>query len=167
MTEFDRGSFGERVVMQCQVCNNPHHGEPKEVFVPDPRTGAYAKKLCPLCMCLDCVQQFDDPIRSKVRPLMMGQTLQSECNLTMEQHVPGEGPTKKTFNLKGPGRLNLPELLKQMGDVMGIGLQPTAAAPRHNLAVACGCGKNATSKCIACEKPLCIKCLKAHGCDES
>ena len=70
-----RGSFGERVVMTCQVCMNGHHEGQKEVYVEDPRTGAYARKICPLCMCLDCVQTHDDPIRRQIRPLMKGQTL--------------------------------------------------------------------------------------------
>lgn len=160
------GSFGERIVMQCQVCGNPHHDSAKEVFVNDPRSGAYAKKVCPLCMCLDCVQHFDDPIRAKVRPLMMGQTLQSQYNLTVDERKPGEAPTKRQLSIKGPGPLNLPEMLKQMSDVMGVGLQAPTPPTRHNIGIGCACGKNAVSKCISCEKPLCMKCLKVHDCDE-
>lgn len=163
--EFGRGSFGERIVMQCQVCMNPHHGDKKEVFVQDPQTGAYKKAICPLCMCLDCVQQFDDPIRQKVRPMMMGQTLQSQYNLTIDEHEKGKAPTKRQLSIKAPGPLNLPEVLKQMGEVMGVGLQPPAPPPKHNLGQACGCGKNAVSRCISCEVPLCMKCLKVHECE--
>lgn len=164
MTEFGRGSFGERIVMACQVCHNPHHGDKKEVWVQDPQTGAYAQKVCPLCMCLDCVQQFDDPIRAKIRPLMMGQTLQTQYNLNVEERKPGEAPTRKNIHIKGPGPLNVPAALKQMGDLLG--LRAPEPPPRHHLpqAVACGCGKNATSRCISCDVPLCVKCLKAHDC---
>lgn len=164
MSEFGRGSFGERVVMTCQVCMNAHHESAKEVFVQDKRTGAYAKKVCPLCMCLDCVQLHDDPIRSKIRPLMMGQTLQSTYNLTVDEHMPGKVPTRRNIHIKAPGPLNVPEALKQMGDVIGLGAPE--AAPQHALphTVPCGCGKNATSRCISCNDPLCVKCLKAHEC---
>jgi hypothetical protein len=169
MTEFGRGSFGERVVMTCQVCMNPHHEGQKEVFVQDRQTGAYKKAICPLCMCLDCVQTHDDPIRAKVRPLMMGQTLQSQYNLTIDEFDKAKGhtaPVRRQLSIKAPGPLNMQEVLAQMGGLLG--LQPPASAPKHNIgqAIACGCGKNATSKCIACELPLCMKCLKSHDCDE-
>jgi hypothetical protein len=169
MTEFSRGSFGETIVMQCQVCMNPHHDGPKEVLVQDQRTSAYAKKLCPLCMCLDCVQKFDDPIRTQVRPLMMGQTLRSQYNLTIEEFDKRKGhtaPVSRQLQINGPGPLNLQDLLKQMGDVMGVGLQQPQPQRQHKLGIACPCGKNAVSKCINCEKPLCMKCLKIHECDE-
>lgn len=159
------GNFGERIVMQCQVCSNPHHDTAKEVYVQDRQTGAYSKRNCPLCMCLDCVQQFDDPIRAKVRPLMMGQTLQSQYNLTVDENVKGQAPTKRQISIKAPGPLNLPEILKQMGEAMGVGLQAPTPQPRHAIGIACRCGKNAVSKCIACEKPLCMKCLKTHECE--
>ena len=165
MTEFGRGSFGEAIVMTCQVCMNPHHEGPKEVFVPNPATGAYAKKVCPLCMCLDCVQKFDDPIRAKVRPLMMGQTLQSNYNITMEQFDTKKGdtaPVKRQIQHSGPGPLNLQNVLQQMGEVFGVGLQQPAT-PRLGVH-GCGCGKNAVSRCITCERPLCMKCLKTHEC---
>jgi hypothetical protein len=165
------GSFGERIEMQCQVCVNPHHDGPKEVFVQDRQTGAYGKKVCPLCMCLDCVQRFDDPIRTKIRPLMMGQTLQSQYNLNMEEFDKKKGhtaPVRRQISIKAPGPLNVPEVLKQIGELMGLGLQAPTAAPRHAIGVACKgrCGKSAVSKCIACEAPLCMKCLKVHECDE-
>ena len=160
-----RGSFGETIVMQCQVCGNPHHDTAKEVLIQDRQTGAYARKVCPLCMCLDCVQKFDDPIRAKVRPLMMGQTLQSQYNLTVDENVKGQAPTKRQIQVNAPGPLNLPEILKQMGEAMGVGLQGPPQQPRHAIGIACRCGKNAVSKCIACEKPLCMKCLKAHECE--
>lgn len=164
MTEFDRGSFGERVIMTCQVCMNQHHDSAKEVFVQDRQTGAYAKKICPLCMCLDCVQLHDDPIRSKIRPLMMGQTLQTSYNLNVDEHLPGKEPTKRNIRIQGPGPLNVPAALKQMGDLMG--LSGPEQAPTHALpqSVGCSCGKNASSRCISCNAPLCIKCLKAHDC---
>lgn len=166
MSEFSRGSFGERVVMTCQVCMNPHHDSAKEVFVQDKQTGAYAKKICPLCMCLDCVQLHDDPIRSKIRPLMMGQTLQTSYNLNVDEHMPGKEPTKRNISIKAPGPLNVPAALKQMGDLMGLGLQGPKQ-PQHNLpqTVACiGCRKNASCRCVSCNEPLCVKCLKSHDC---
>jgi hypothetical protein len=158
------GSFGERVVMTCMVCGNGHHDGQKEVYVQDAQTGAYARKLCPLCMCLDCVQIHDDPIRRQIRPLMMGQTLAQQYHLTVDEHLPGQPARRRNITIKAPGPLNVPEAIRQMGDLMG--LQGPEAPPRHNLqqSVACGCRKNAVSKCIACEMPLCIKCLKTHDC---
>lgn len=164
MSEFGRGSFGERIVMQCQICQNPHHEDQKECFVQDPKTGAYKKAVCPLCMCLDCVQMKDDPIRAKVRPLMMGQTLQSEYNLTVDENKPGEKPTKRRISFKAPGPLNMKEVIGQMGGLLGL-QPPTAPPPPRQVGYACGCGKNATSKCISCEVPLCIKCLRNHECE--
>jgi UDP-N-acetylmuramyl tripeptide synthase len=164
VNEFSRGSFGERVVMTCQVCMNSHHEGRKEVFVQDPKTGAYAKKICPLCMCLDCVQLHDDPIRRQIRPLMMGQTLQSTYNLNVDHHEPGQQPTKRNIHIKAPGPLNVSDAMKAIGDLLG--LQAPGQQARHALpqAVGCGCGKNATSRCISCEAPLCMKCLKNHEC---
>lgn len=166
MTEFGRGSFGESISMTCQVCMNPHHDRAQEVLVQDKQTGAYAKKICPLCMCLDCVQKFDDPIRAKVRPMMMGQTLQTSYNLNVEEFDKKKGhtaPVKRQIQHTGPGPLNLQHMLKQMGEVMGVGLQ--APQQQHKLGVGCSCGKNAVSKCINCETPLCMKCLKEHECE--
>lgn len=161
------GGFGEKITMLCAVCNSPHHDSKKDVFVQDRQTGAYKKSVCPLCMCLDCVQLYDDPIRSKIRPLMMGQTLQSQYNLNVDEFKPGEAPTKRNIHIKAPGPLDVPAALKAMGDLLGLGLQPPET-PRHRLpqAVGCGCGKNATSKCISCDEPLCMKCLKSHDCEE-
>jgi hypothetical protein len=160
------GSFGESIIMQCQLCQNPHHDSPKKCFIQDRQTGAYAEKVCPLCMCLDCVQKYDDPIRARVRPLMMGQTFQSQYNLTVEENIKGQAPRTRNIQHNAPGPLNLPEVLKQIGGILGVGLQPASGQPRHNVGYACSCGKNAISKCIGCEKPLCMKCLKAHECDE-
>ncbi len=138
MNEFGRGSFGERMIMTCQVCMNSHHDGQKEVFVQDPQSGAYKKAICPLCICLDCVQQHDDPIRKQIRPLMMGQTLQSEYNLDLAEHKPGEAPTRRMLNIKAPGPLNVHEAIKKMGDVLG--LQSPEAPPQHRLPQAAGCG---------------------------
>lgn len=158
-----RGSFGERVVMTCQVCMNGHHEGQKEVYVEDPRTGAYARKICPLCMCLDCVQTHDDPIRRQIRPLMMGQTLAQQYHLTVDEHLPGQAPRKRNITIKAPGPLNVPDAIRKMGDVLG--LQPSTPSGQHKLGqTACGCSKNAVSRCIGCDEPLCMKCLKAHDC---
>jgi hypothetical protein len=164
MNEFGRGSFGERVVMTCQVCMNAHHEGQKMVYVQDKRTGAYAQKICPLCMCLDCVQLHDDPIRARIRPLMMGQTLQSQYHLTVDEQIPGQQPRKRNISIKAPGPLNVPDAIKQMGDVLG--LQAPQPPEQHKLAqtVLCGCRKNAASRCISCDTPLCMKCLKSHDC---
>jgi hypothetical protein len=95
---------------------------------------------------------------------MMGQTLQSTYNLNVDEFKPGQQPTKRNISIKAPGPLNVPEALKLMGGLLG--LQPSAPPPTHRLGqTGCGCGKNATSRCIACEAPLCIKCLKAHECE--
>jgi hypothetical protein len=166
VSEFNRGSFGERISMTCQLCHGVCHGDTKkEVFVPDPATGAYRKAVCPMCLCLDCVQREDNPIRAQLRPRMMGQTLQSQYNLTVDEFKPGGTPTKRNLQINAPGPLDVPAALKAMSNLLG--LQPPAP-PRHNIpqAVACGCGKNATSRCISCNAPLCIKCLKSHDCDE-
>ncbi len=164
MSEFSRGSFGERVVMTCQVCKQSHHEGQKPVYVKDKATGAYTQRICPLCMCLDCVQLHDDPIRAKIRPLMMGQTLQSQYHLTVDECMPGEKPTKRHILIKAPGPLDVPAALKQMGNVLG--LNAPEPPPKHALplTVLCGCRKNAVSKCISCEVPLCMKCLKSHDC---
>jgi hypothetical protein len=157
-----RGSFGERMVMICAVCNNNHHDGGKEVFVPD-ATGVVRRMKCPLCCCLDCVQMADDPIRRQIRPLMMGQTLQSKYNLSVEEYKPGQAPTRKNIEINAPGPLNLKDAMAQIGGMLG--LQPSATAARHNLGQAgCRCGKNAVSRCIGCEEPLCMKCLKGHEC---
>lgn len=156
-----RGGFGERITMVCQVCGNGHHNDGKEVFKQDPKTGAYRKLICPLCLCLDCIQLKDDPIRRQVRPLMMGQTLQSTYNLNVDEHQPGQPPTKRNIQINAPGPLNVPEALKAMGNLLGH-----QSAPQHRLGrVGCGCGKNAASRCISCDVPLCMKCLKSHECD--
>lgn len=158
-----RGGFGERITMICNVCGNPHHADKKEVYKQDPKTGAYRKMICPLCLCLDCVQLHDDPIRRQIRPLMMGQTLQSKYNLNVDEFKPGQQPTKRNIEINAPGPLNVPEALKVMGDLLG--LQPSAPQPRHNIGQAgCRCGKNAISRCIGCDEPLCMKCLKGHEC---
>jgi hypothetical protein len=167
VSEFNRGSFGERISMTCQVCRGTCHGDVrKEVFVQDPATSAYKKAVCPMCLCLDCVQKEDNPIRAQLRPRMMGQTLRSQYNLNVDEFKPGEAPTKRNIHIKAPGPLDVPAALKAMGDLLG--LQSPESPPRHRLpqAVGCGCGKNATSKCISCEMPLCMKCLKSHDCDE-
>jgi hypothetical protein len=159
------GGFGERIIMVCQACRSNHHEGQKEVLIQDDRTGTYRKAVCPLCVCLDCVQTGDDPIRKHLRPLMMGQTLQTQYNLNVDEFKPGQTPTKRNIHIKAPGQLNVPEALKAMGNLMG--LEPPAPPPRHNIgqAVACGCGKNATSRCISCNVPLCVKCLKSHECE--
>ena len=164
MTEFSRGSFGERVIMTCMCCQNSHHEAAKEVFVQDQQTGAYKKAVCQLCVCLDCVQQHDDPIRKHLRPLVMGQTLQSQYNLNVDEFKPGQEPTKRRISIKAPGPLNVREAIKGMGDVLG--LHAPEPPPQHHLpqTVACGCGKNATSRCISCNEALCVKCLKSHEC---
>lgn len=167
MTEFGRGSFGERVIMTCIVCNNNHHDSAKEVYVQDPKTGAYARKICPLCMCLDCVQQHDDPIRQKVRPMMMGQTLQTNYNLEVDEFKPGTaGPVRKRIEITGPGPLNIQKAIANMQGALGL-QNSVPPPPQHRLqqATGCGCGKNATSRCISCDVPLCMKCLKAHECE--
>jgi hypothetical protein len=158
------GGFGERITMICAVCSSAHHDSSKEVYVHDAQTGAYRKAICPLCVCLDCCQLHNDPIRSKIRPLMMGQTLAQQYHLTVDEHLPGQPARKRNITIKAPGPLNVPEAIKAMGDLMG--LQGPEAPPRHNLqqSVPCNCSKNAVSKCIACEMPLCIKCLKTHDC---
>ncbi len=168
MGEFGRGSFGERVVMTCQICMNAHHEGQKEVYVEDKQTGAYARKVCPLCMCLDCVQLHDDPIRAKIRPLMMGQTIQTQYNLNVEERKPGEAPTRRNIHIKAPGPLNVPAALKQMGDLLGFNAPETPTQHALPQSVACEglrCRKNATSRCISCNEPLCVKCLKSHECD--
>lgn len=168
MTEFgNSGSFGERIVMQCQICHNRHHDSAKEVYVQDPKTGVYAKKICPLCMCLDCVQTSDDPIRAKIRPLMMGQTFKTEYNLTVDEFDKAKGhtsPQVRNLNLQAPGPLNLKEAIAQIGGLMGLQSPQPPPRPAIGQAVACGCGKNASSKCIQCDVPLCMKCLKVHDC---
>lgn len=159
-----RGGFGERMTMICQVCGSAHHEDKKEVYVADNQTGSYKKAICPLCLCLDCVQLKDDPIRRQVRPMMMGQTLQSQYNLNVDEFKPGEQPTKRNIQINAPGPLNVRDALQVMGGLLG--LQQPAPAPRHRLGqTGCGCGKNAVSKCISCEAPLCMKCLKAHECE--
>jgi hypothetical protein len=165
MSEFGRGSFGERMIMVCQVCNNNHHESGKEVFVPDPRTGVVKRMKCPLCCCLDCVQTSDDPIRRQIRPLMMGQTLSSKYNLNVDEFKPGQQPTKRNISINAPGPLNMKDAMAQIQGMLGL----QAAEPRrHGIgqAVGCGCWKNAVSKCIGCEAPLCMKCLKSHDCDQ-
>jgi len=169
MTEFNRGSFGERVTMVCAVCTNNHHAQNAEVFVTDQRNGVRRRARCPICCCLDCIQTADDPIRTQLRPRIMGQTLSSQYNLEVEEFKPGTpGPVKKLLNIKAPGPLNLQDA---MASIQGLlGLQPSVPAKQHRIGQAVGCGncrKNATSRCISCDLPLCMKCLKIHDCDES
>lgn len=159
-----RGGFGERIVMVCQVCGSSHHEDRKEVYIPDKQTGEYRKAICPLCLCLDCVQLKDDPIRRQVRPMMMGQTLQSQYNLNVDEFKPGQEPTKRNIQINAPGPLNVPEALQLMGGILGL-QQPTPKKIHRIGQVGCGCGKNATSRCIACDAPLCMKCLRAHECE--
>lgn len=166
MTEFDRGSFGERMTMVCAVCGSNHHGNNAEVFVRDQKTGVVRRARCPLCCCLDCVQLSSDPIRTQLRPLIMGQTLQSQYNLEVEELKKGmAGPVKRMLNIKAPGPLNLQDAMSSIQGLLG--LQPAASSKRHRIgqATGCGCGKNAVSKCIACDVPLCMKCLKSHDCE--
>lgn len=165
MTEFDRGSFGERMVMVCQICGSNHHDGQKEVMVQDEQTGRYRKAMCALCCCIDCVQLADDPIRKQIRPLMMGQTIQSTYNLNVEERKPGQEATRRNIVHKGPGPLDIRKVLNQMQGALG--LQAPQAPPQHRIpqAVACGCGKNASSRCISCDVPLCVKCLKVHECE--
>src|SRR4029077_8259046 len=137
----------------------------KEVFAQDPNTGAFMKGMCPLCMCLDCVQQFDDPIRQKTRPLRRGQRIHPQYNRTVDEFKPGDKePTKRRLTINAPGPLNMKQAVKEMGNLLG--LQPPEPPKQHRLpqAVACRCAKNATSRCISCDVPLCVKCLKAHEC---
>jgi hypothetical protein len=158
------GEFGERLVMVCQICKGNHHDSNKEVFVKDPATGAWKKAMCAICCCLDCVQLADDPIRMQLRPLMMGQTLESTYNLTVDEHHPGQAPTRRRITSKAPGPLDMKKTIQGMQGLLG--LQPSAAPPVHKLpqTVSCDCGKNAASRCIACDVPLCMMCLKAHEC---
>lgn len=158
-----RGGFGERIVMICMVCNNNHHAAGHEVFVPD-QTGVVRRMRCPLCCCLDCVQTADDPIRKQIRPLMMGQTLQRSYNLNVDEFKTGQQQTRRNIQISGPGPLNLKDAMAQISGMLG--LQASQTPPMHRLGqTGCGCGKNATSRCIACEAPLCIKCLKSHECE--
>lgn len=163
------GNFGERIVMVCQLCGSPHHDQPKEVHVQDPKTGAWGRKRCPLCVCLDCVQTHNDPVRQHLRPLMMGQTLNSQYNLDVEEFDKGKGhtePVRKRLTIKAPGPLNVPEAIKAMGEFLGLAAPEPSKRHRIAQATACACGKNATSKCISCDVPLCMKCLKAHECED-
>jgi hypothetical protein len=164
VSEFSRGSFGERVTMVCAVCQNNHHEPNREVFVRD-QSGVVRRGRCPICCCLDCVQTADDPIRTQLRPLIMGQTLQSQYNLEAEEFDKRKGhtgPVRRKIEMRGPGPLNLRDAMREIQGLLGV--QPTTEPTRRIGTTGCGCGNAATSRCIDCDLPLCGKCLGKHKC---
>jgi hypothetical protein len=139
MSYYEHGEWG-RIVMICQVCKTKcHESGPKEVFVQDPTTGAYRKAKCPMCVCHDCVQLADDPLRAGLAPHMLGQT------------------AAKPFNIE--------QALNDMKGALGLVFDPPKqhALPRS---AACECGEPARSRCISCDEALCSRCVKGHKCQK-
>lgn len=139
MSFYKHDGFGQ-IVMICQVCKTKcHEAGPKEVFVRDEKTGVFRKATCPMCVCHDCVQLADDPIRAGLAPQILGQT------------------TAKPFNIE--------QALGEAREHLGLVFEPQK---RHALprSASCECGEPARSRCITCDEALCSRCVKDHKCQK-
>lgn len=157
---FYEHGFGGRIVMLCQVCKSACHPDgPKEVFVQDKETGAFRKAMCPLCICHDCVQVNDDPVRRQLAPLILGQTMESGPRIVLER----DGG-KHTENMPGPFSIE-----KAIAE-MRLGLVYEEPKKAHALptprSASCACAAVASARCISCSEAFCPRCLKAHECRE-
>lgn len=143
MSYYEHGPDG-RIVMLCQVCGTSCHADgPKQGYFVDrkatPKGGlpVYKKGTCPMCVCHDCIQLADDPVRAGLAPGIMGQTFSSPFNI--EQAISG---------LQGQlGLIQEPERRRALPG-----------------SVACGCGAPARSRCISCDEAHCLGCQKVHEC---
>lgn len=143
MSYYQHGSEGQ-IVMICQVCNTRCHadGPKKGYFLNKEETEkqgrpVYFHATCPLCVCHDCVQLADDPVRAGLAPAILNQTMSNPFNLG--QAIDG------------------------LANKLGLVPEPEK---RHALprSAACMCGEPARSRCISCDEALCGRCVKGHHC---
>jgi hypothetical protein len=143
MSYYNHGPDGQ-IIMICQICKTKHHDEPKQVYVVDQeasrrsRKPTYRMATCKMCVCHDCLQLADDPIRAELAKRVMGQTIES--------------------------RFNLEKALGGVADQLGLTMD---RPKRHALqrVAACGCGVRAEIRCIHCDEASCHKCARVHRCD--
>jgi hypothetical protein len=159
MSYFEQTSGGQ-LVMLCQVCKTKHHDEPKKVFIHEKDSDSYREGVCRLCVCHDCIQLADDPVRKKLAPLIMGQTLGTDYRINTTK----DGK-EVTLEHKGPGLFSLEKAIKESGVLKLMPVDP----PRHALprASACGCGAEPRFRCVKCDEALCLKCQNTHVCQGS
>jgi hypothetical protein len=136
MNFFDHDPKSGGLVMVCQVCGGKCHSNgPVKVWKKND-AGMHQQFECKLCICSDCCQLADDPIRRQLAGMMLGQTREQPFNI---------GRAMQTV-------------------AQGLGLQPVPDRPKLETNVACGCGDRAKTQCLDCDDLLCGKCVRTHAC---
>lgn len=124
-------------MMICQLCKTRCHADgPKQVHIQDSGSGQLRQAQCPACICHDCVQISDDPVRRQIAPLVLGQT------------VDGGGGR--------PGLFSIQDAISKIDP--RLALKPIDPDRRRLESRLCWCGSPGRTRCIACSVPICSAC---------